>query len=557
VQKWIRGLVLTSTIAAASVSLANADVTVARKAARGAGQAPLPIVKASFPLSPESPPPPIAIGSAALLGKALQAARTRQLGEARRYEAMLTDPVARKLVDWAVVDVMADEMSASELEAAIRRLDGWPREDARREALARARLPPGPVPYTALADGGDRLKALYREHKLRMNEALERGDAAGAYAAIAGHGQVPGSVEYAEGESFAGWLALTKLRDPKRAEQHFARLDAAVKSPVSKARAAYWRGRTAERLGRRAEAQAFYEQGAVHSTTFYGQLAAEKAGRRELVLDPDPTPSPQDRRSFAAAELTRAIRLLAAADERRLVRVFALHYGDQVKSREELVLLIDDLQALGEKEVSLLAYRRAGRQGLVLHERGYPLMTPPAVSGGAEPALVLAVTRRESQFDPRVRSSADARGMMQILPATGRRVAREIGVSWSDDLLWDAHANMRLGARYLGRLVAAYQGSYPMAAAGYNAGPRRPPQWAGICGDPRASTSDALDFIECIPFGETRNYVMNVMANYQMYRARLGHGRAPLTAAESLKRVPGSTNVETSPSEAQAILDRL
>jgi len=556
VQKWIRGLFLTSAFAAASLSLANADATVERRAERDAERAPLPIVKASVPLAPASPPPPIATSDATLLQRALQAARSRQLAEVRRYEDALSDKVARKLVDWAVVDIMADQMSAAELEAAVRRLEGWPREESRRDALTRARLPPGPVPYTALSGGGDRLRPLYRQHKLRMNEALERGDAASAYAAISAHGQVPGSVEYAEGESFAGWLALTKLRDAKRAEQHFARLDAAVRSPVSKARAAYWRGRTAERLGRPAEAQAFYEQGAVHSTTFYGQLAAEKAGRRELVLVQDPTPSAQDRQSFEAAELTRAIRLLAAAGERSLVRVFALHYGDQVKSAEELVLLMDALQALGEKEVSLLAYRRAGRHGLILHERGYPLVTPPAVAGGAEPALVLAVTRQESQFDPRVRSSADARGMMQILPTTGRRVAREIGVSWSDDLLWDAHANMRLGARYLGRLVTGFQGSYPMAVAGYNAGPRRPPRWAQACGDPRGSTADSLDFIECIPFGETRNYVMNVMANYQVYRARLGGGRATLTAAESLKRVPGSA-IEASPSEAQAILDQL
>lgn len=531
--KLTRGFALTCVFAIAGMSLAYGGVRVERAAAPATAAPPL--IKVSAAAGEPDLPPRADYRDSAMLERALAAARAQRLGEARGLQAALADPVARKLVDWAIVDIMAEQMSAAELGAAIERLEGWPREDARRRALERARLPAGPVPYTFLTDGEDRQKALFRDRRLLMIEALQRRDARAAYAAIANHGQTPGSIEYAEAESFAGWLALTKLNEAERAEQHFSRLDAAVKSPVSKARAAYWRGRAAERQGQAAQARAFYEQGAVHSTTFYGQLAAERAGRRELVLAPDPTPSRQDRQSYERAELTRAIRLLAAAGERRLVRVFALHYGDLVQSREELALLVDELKGLGEQEVSLLAYRRGARNGLELHERGYPLATPPVIAGGAEPALVLAITRQESQFDPRVRSSADARGMMQILPATGRRVARQIGVSWSDELLWDPHANMRLGSRFLGGLVDEFQGSYPMAAAGYNAGPLRPPQWILYCGDPRRSADAAVDFIECIPFGETRNYVMNVMANYQMYRARLGGGRATLTAEESLK----------------------
>lgn len=546
-RKLTRGIVLSAVVATASVSLAYGAVQTEQDDEPAA--APATTLGPPSGFGPASPVAPAA-GEAGRLEAALNAARARQPDQARRIQATLADPVARKLVDWAVVDVMADQMSAAELQAAIQRLEGWPRDDARRDALARARLPAGPVPYSTLAGGEDRQKALYRDCRLRMIDALQRRNPSAGYAAISRHGQTPGSVEYAEGEFFAGWLALTKLGDPNRAAQHFARLDAAVKSPVSKARAAYWRGRAAERLGQAAQARAFYEQGAAYSTTFYGQLAAEKAGRRNLVLATDPTPSRQDRDAFQRAELTRAIRLLAAAGERRLVRVFALHYGDQVKSNEELALLVDELKTLGEQEVSLLAYRRGAVHGLVLHERGYPLAKPPVVAGGAEPALVLAITRQESQFDPRVRSSADARGMMQILPATGRKVARQMGVSWSDGLLWDAHANMRLGSRYLGDLVQEFQGSYPLAAAAYNAGRLRQPQWIDVCGDPRRSADASIDFIECIPYGETRNYVMNVLANYQMYRARLAGGRATLTAEESLKRAGRSAYADASAPDA-------
>jgi soluble lytic murein transglycosylase len=478
-------------------------------------------------------------GEAARLKTALDAARVCNVGLARRSQAELSDPVARKIVDWALVDVMAEQMSVSELQSAISRLGDWPRAEAHRHALERALSGGrgGGVPCGAPARVEDEAAERFKAQRLRMYDALRRRDARGAYAAITSGVQSPGSVQYAEGEALAGWLALDKLNEPARAEMHFARLDAAVSSPVSKARAAYWRGRVAERVGETALAQKFYEQGAAYPTTFYGQLAAQKAGRQEIVLSPDPPPTADDRASFEGAEMTHAIRLLASARQRGLVRVFALHYGGQVDTPGELALLVDQLRALDEQEVSLLAYRRGAVHGLILHERGYPLVRPPRVPGGAETAWMLAIMRQESQFDPRARSPVGAAGMMQILPETGRRVAREAGMNWSDDLLWNPQANMRLGSRYLGQLTQAFEGSYLLAAAAYNAGPHRPPEWTAFCGDPRSAPTDPLDFIECIPQSETRDYVMNVLANYQIYRARLNGGRATLTARETLRAV--------------------
>lgn len=474
-----------------------------------------------------------------VLAAAIAAARTGDLAAARRHRAELGDPVEMKLVDWALADAAHSRLSLNELEALGSELRGWPRGARRSAILAKRReaRPAGPVPYAAVAPDR-RLAKDYRARRLRMTQALRRGDVRAAYGALVGHRQRPGSVAFAELESFAGWLALNKLSDPAAAERHFARLDAAVRSPVSRARAAYWRGRAAEQAGDPIGAQLFYARGARFGTTFYGQLAAERAGHSELVLAPDPVPTGAERSAFANAEMTRAIQRLASAGERRLVRVFALHQAGRVRSGVELALLVDSLRRAGETEVALLAYRRGARLGHVLYERGYPVLTPPEVTGGAEAALVLAITRQESQFDPRVRSGADARGMMQILPSTGRQVARRVGLAWNDSLLWDATANMRLGSRYLGDLVDGFGGSYVLATAGYNAGPGRPRTWVDFCGDPRSSNVDPLDFIECIPFGETRDYVMNVMANYQVYQARLNGGRAPLEASDSL-RAPG------------------
>jgi soluble lytic murein transglycosylase len=126
--------------------------------------------------------------------------------------------------------------------------------------------------------------------------------------------------------------------------------------------------------------------------------------------------------------------------------------------------------------------------------------------------------------------------MMQLMPATAANVARRMGVSFSPEMLDQPDYNMRLGSSFLGQLVGTFSGSYVMAVAGYNAGPGRPSQWSAFCGDPRGATSDPIDFIECIPFSETRNYVMRVMEGMQVYRAKLNGGSAPVTLSSDLRR---------------------
>jgi soluble lytic murein transglycosylase len=190
----------------------------------------------------------------------------------------------------------------------------------------------------------------------------------------------------------------------------------------------------------------------------------------------------------------------------------------------------------GDQDLAMRVVRAGAVRGLYLPERGYPIRDVPQGDGAPEPALIHAIVRQESGFDPRVRSGAGAQGMMQLMPATAKGVARKLGLPYSVSRLGDADYNMRLGSAYLGQLVQTFSGSYVMAAAGYNAGPGRPPQWAAECGDPRGGTTDPSDFIECIPFSETRNYVMRIMEAVQVYRARLNGGEAPLTAMADLKR---------------------
>jgi soluble lytic murein transglycosylase len=364
--------------------------------------------------------------------------------------------------------------------------------------------------------------------------ALRAGDHRTAYQAAANSGLTSGT-DATEAEFYAGWLALTRLNDAQTAGKHFAAIERIGTSPITRGRAFYWEGRAAEARGDRAAADAFYRQGAEHVTTFYGQLSAEKLGL-PLKLPVDPQPTPAERARFESQDVVQAMRLFYDQGQRDIFRVFALHMDDVVPTTTDAALLIDLIRGYGDQDTSMKAARACAQRGLVLADRGYPYRTPPAAPGAPEPALVLGITRQESGFDPMVRSGADARGMMQLLPSTAQIVARKIGVSYSASRLYDPEFNMTLGSAYLGQIVDRFSGSYIMAAAGYNAGPGRPSQWSAFCGDPRGGGTDPLDFIECIPFSETRNYVMRVMENMQVYRAKLNGGTARITLSQDLKR---------------------
>lgn len=379
--------------------------------------------------------------------------------------------------------------------------------------------------------------AIWKERKQLVVAALKAGDSSGAYAA-ANNVQALAPADIAESEFYAGWIALTRLKNPDAAAAHFAQIAAVGASPITKGRALYWQGRAAEAQGDPIAAQAFYADGARYITTFYGQLSAEKAGIKEIRLDRDPAITQADRARFYGREQIRAARILADIGARDLFRSLVLYIDDTLPNAEESALLVDFARGYGDQDLAMRAVRTAAQRGFILAERGYPLLdhhfTPGP--GAAETAFVYSISRQESNFDPGARSGVGARGMMQLMPATASIVARKLGENHSVERLSEASYNMRLGSVYLGDMVSSFNGSYIMAAAAYNAGPGRPAQWAGLCGDPRGAGTDPLDFIECIPFSETRNYVMRTLETTMVYRARLNGGVAPLTLSSDLKR---------------------
>lgn len=364
--------------------------------------------------------------------------------------------------------------------------------------------------------------------------ALDRGDISVGYRIAANHGMEHG-LGFAQGEWLAGWIALRFLREPESAYPHFTRLYEGVTTPVSRARGAYWAARAAEAAGKQEKARRWYETAATNLTTFYGQLAAARLAERIfLALPRPPRPEAAARAAFEKRELVQAVRLLASFGLEDRVYRFVHHLADQADSRPATKLVADLAEDIGRRDLAVRIARDARREGIILPDHLYPVVPlPGTVAGGrGEDALLLAIVRQESSFDIGAVSPAGARGLMQIMPATARSMARELDMSYRRGrLTTDVGYNLRLGSSYISKLIQRYDGSLLLAVAAYNAGPHRVSRWLDKYGDPRTGFVDPVDWVESLPFAETRNYVQRVFESLMVYRHRL----APTEIAMALE----------------------
>jgi soluble lytic murein transglycosylase len=366
----------------------------------------------------------------------------------------------------------------------------------------------------------------WTERHALARDALRQGRAAEAYAIARAHALSEPS-DYAEAEWLAGWIALRFLHKPEAARNHFLNMAKVVRFPISVARAAYWAGRAGEVAGDKPFAMGWYRSAAAHPTTFYGRLAAERVSPdATLVLPPAPEPSRMDRAAFAGHELVRAARLLAAHGQEDAARTFIRRLGEIRDVPSWQAMTAELAGEIGGTGLGVATAKRAMREGFLLFEQAYPLMTLPIAAERlphpVEPALVLAMIRQESEFDRGAISSAGARGLMQLMPGTAKQVAASLDLPYSPDRLTrDPAYNVKLGRAYLSKLLGSFDGSVALAFAAYNAGPARVRQWLDTYGDPRGGRVDLIDWIEMLPFAETRNYVQRAIENRWVYQARL------------------------------------
>lgn len=366
--------------------------------------------------------------------------------------------------------------------------------------------------------------------------ALRAGDADLAYWLASQHDLTEGS-DLADLEWLSGYISLIKLNAPEQALSHFKNFKRVVKSPISLGRAGYWLGRTYEKLGQYENASEAYGFGAIYQTSFYGQLAAEKLGSGSDTSLSGVENIPNWRQAdFLNSAPVRAGLLFHYADDQARLRWFFAHVAKSL-DKTGLSQLSELSLELDRPNVALAIAKEAAKRGIIIPKSYFPVTELATYSVDVAPEIAMAIARRESELNAGAISPAGARGLMQIMPATARKVAKDIGVSYSKQRLTsDWRYNAQLGTAYLGGLLELFDGSYILAFAGYNAGPHRAQKWIEEYGDPRDSLIDQVDWIEHIPFRETRNYVMRVMESLHVYRARLKGKTPPLQLTQDLTR---------------------
>lgn len=358
------------------------------------------------------------------------------------------------------------------------------------------------------------------EKAILARRALQKGHITDAYRLVANHGQTdPGDI--AEAEWYAGWIALEFLGDADIALTHFQNLYDVVQYPISLSRGAYWAGRANAALGDEKRAKEWYELAAQHAHTFYGQLAIDALGLKPSYSVEQPVPTVEQRAAFENQELVQVVRKLGAIGLGNIIRPFIMALVYEHDEPEYLAMATDLAREYGRADLGIIAAKRSIRTGSGYLDAAYPIHEQVPLGHAPDPALVHAIMRQESLFNPQAVSSAGARGLMQLMPATAKRMAKSLDLDYETDRLTDDPSfNITLGRAYLSRLLDRWDGAEALTIASYNAGPTRVRQWINEYGDPRDPEVDLVDWIEMIPYSETRNYVQRVMEGTYVYRRR-------------------------------------
>jgi soluble lytic murein transglycosylase len=376
------------------------------------------------------------------------------------------------------------------------------------------------------------------ERRIMSRKLLDLGDARSAYRMVAEAAEPTKENSRVERHFMAGWIALRYLDDPTAAATHFTRIQEVSKHTTSLARSHYWLGRTADALHEPDRARAEYQAAAHASAAYYGQLARARLRLPALALAPPPA-TPDKRSERERLELVRALEILYALNERSLVIPLMASLGDSLDDVGTLSALGELAEQRHDARGMLHLGKAALARGLPLDYYAFPTVGVPRYSPigpGIDDAMLYAIIRQESAFDPADWSAAQAMGLMQVTPEAGRDTCKRFSCSYDVKRLKnDIPYNLQVGAAELGGVMQDYRGNYILAFAAYNAGRGRVQEWIARFGDPRDPKVDPVDWVERIPFMETRNYVQRVMENFQVYRTRFAND-PPLTIETDLRR---------------------
>lgn len=356
-----------------------------------------------------------------------------------------------------------------------------------------------------------------------------------AYNIAANHHAVS-SEDVSDAEFLAGWLALRYLKQPSLALTHFHRLKKVVKTPISLSRAKYWLGRTELALGHKEAAHKWFRDAATYYYAFYGQLALLELGNKAITLPKKPQITDKHHVNLGQNEFARAAKMLTHYNMDDLAIPYVKAFLVQTRDPAEVLLAIDYIREKKSLSHIVSLAKAASYNGILLVNDAFP--TKHKISGKfIEPALAYAIIRQETLFDQHAISNRNAHGLMQVLPTTACSTAKTLQMKCKPAkyLLTDTIYNTTLGTKTFKDYLDKCGGSYILAIASYNAGPHKAPEWSETYGDPRKMKTmhQVVDWIEKIPYGETRNYVQRVLENLQVYRAILNK-KSTLRLAEDL-----------------------
>jgi soluble lytic murein transglycosylase len=385
------------------------------------------------------------------------------------------------------------------------------------------------------AVGLGRPQAWASQRERIVRDMLYDGQGKNAYEIAAQHHLTEGD-DFAVLEWMAGYIAMTFRNDPKTAIKHFERFLTSVATPISLGRGYYWLGRAHEQAGQPAKATEAYNKGAEHQTSYYGILSAEKVGRMFGQEFFDWSDLPDWRLAeFTTSSVFKAAILLLSSDQLSLGERFLTHLAETLDD-QEILQLTDFLEEAQRSHVLVMVGKRAANYGRNFPRPYYALHAMIGMPSRVPIELSLSIARRESEFDQWVVSPVGAMGLMQVMPKTGAEMAANLGVPFQEDKMTsDWQYNVNLGNTYLAELGDRFGGNPVLMAIAYNAGPSRAERWMERLGDPRKSNVDIIDWVELIPFEETRNYVMRVTESIPIYRARLGKDPLPQPFSKMLQ----------------------
>jgi soluble lytic murein transglycosylase len=357
-----------------------------------------------------------------------------------------------------------------------------------------------------------------------------------AYKITASH-QCDCSKDINESEWLAGWISLKFLHNYQAAYNHFEKVYNVVQYSISTARAAYWLGETAKVMHNTKLAHKWFLEAGVYNFTFYGQLAILAMNKDAITLPPAPKITASDQAFYKKNEFVRAVNIWLKEGNIEKALVYTKSAIAHAKNSGEVALIVNAIKNHKSLYYTTEAAKSAAHHGYFISHDHNP--TPYKFKKGpVEPSLSYAIMLRESVFDQRAISHANAHGLMQVVPATACILAKKLKMHCSTkSLTHDPVYNITLGNKYLEELLERYNGSYLLAIASYNAGPHVIDKWILQMGDPRKFKNyhQVVNWIESIPYYETREYVQRVIENLEVYRSVLGASRTLLLKKDLLR----------------------